>query len=442
MFMKKILQFKLKLLAKLYLWRWRPRVVGITGSVGKTSTKDAISLVLGDKMRVRISAKSYNNQIGLPLTILGFETAGRNIFGWLGLLIRAFGRIIYDSNFPQILVLEMGSDRPGDLRYLTSIVKPNVSVITNVAPVHLQAFKNLDNVVKEKSILIENLNDNDWAILNYDDGRVRAMANATRAKKIFYGTSKGADIWASNIKFSELNLIFNIHSDNQIYNFQLRGAGEHLIYLILAAFSVAQIFKINPKIALANLARFQPLAGRGRFLEGKNNNLVIDESYNASPMSVASALDLLNKIETDKKKVVVLGDMKELGEKSVEFHQALADKMDFVDQIIFVGPEIKVTHEMLKTKLNVIARSEATQFRHMTKLRILDYKSGQSVPNLSYFEDVDQFKKELDQLIKSDSLILIKGSQAIRLEKIVEKLISSRYNKKEVLVRQSEEWNK
>jgi UDP-N-acetylmuramoyl-tripeptide--D-alanyl-D-alanine ligase len=409
--MKKILQFKLKLLAKLYLWRYKPIVVGITGSVGKTSAKDAIGLALLDQMRVRISAKSYNNQIGLPLTILGFNTPGKNIFGWLALLLKAFGRIFYDANWPQVLVLEMGADRMGDLKYLTSIVKPNISVITNVAPAHLQAFKDLASVAKEKSVLVSSLKTNDWAIMNNDDQLVRAMANQTKAKKIFYSLKSGTDIWASDLKFSEKNLIFNLHSDNQVYPLQLKSSGEHLVYPILMAFSVAQILKLDPKTTVANLTRFQALNGRGRFLEGKNNNLIIDETYNASPLSMAAALKFLKQIETVKNKVAILGDMRELGEQSLPLHQALVSQLDFVDQIILVGPEIKPVFEILKNK-----------------------------PNVFYFSDVEVLNKNLEQLIKANNLILVKGSQAIRLEKTVEKLITSSYNKKEVLVRQSEEW--
>lgn len=412
--MKRLLQWKLKILAKLYLWRYRPRVVGITGSVGKTSTKDAVGLVLANKFKTRISSKSYNNQIGLPLTILGFETVGRSILGWLGLLFKALGKIIYDANYPQVLVLEMGADQIGDLNYLISIVKPNISVITNIGPVHLQSFKTLEKVAKEKAVLVKKLTNSDWAILNYDDKRVRAMANETKAKKIFYGLDRVAEIRASDIKIINKNLIFNICDNNQIYNLQLRGVGEHLIYSILAAFCVGQIFKIEPKEIIRSLVRFQPLAGRGQFLDGKFGSFIIDESYNASPMSMNSALKFLHKIKTDQSKVVILGDMRELGKQSLKFHQALGDKLDFVDQIILVGSEIKPTYEILK----------------------------HSKSNLSYFEDVKALQKELKNLIKPNSLILVKGSQIIRLEKIVEKLISSKYNKKDILVRQSEEWNK
>ncbi|MDD3773832.1 MAG: UDP-N-acetylmuramoyl-tripeptide--D-alanyl-D-alanine ligase [Patescibacteria group bacterium] len=410
--MKKILQFKLKLLARLYVWRYRPRVIGITGSVGKTSVKEAIGLVLKDKFKIRISAKSYNNQIGFPLTILGFETAGRNILGWLVIFLKALGKIIYDPNHPQILVLEMGSDKISDLNYLVSIVKPDIAVITNVGPVHLQAFKDLKGVAKEKSVLVKNIKKNGWAVLNYDDEYVRAMANKTNAKKIFYGLSQSAEVRADKIKIIDKNLIFNIHINNQLYNFHLRGIGEHLVYTILAAFSVAEILKIESKHIIASLTRFQPLPGRGRFLEGENNNLIIDESYNASPMSVAGALKFLEKIKTNKQKVVILGDMRELGEKSFEFHQDLAAKISFANKIILVGSEIKGTYDKILNK---------------TK-------------NIFYFKNAEELDKKLSQLIKSDNLVLVKGSQAIRLEKIVAKLISSRYNKREVLVRQDNEW--
>src|SRR6266404_2785078 len=184
----KILRWKLRKLAQLTIWRYRPGIVGVTGSVGKTSTKLAIAAVLGSERRVRASHENLNNELGLPLTILGDWSEGelklisrdqpahteklRKIFFWAKVLLLGSWRLIFkDANYPEILILEYGADRPGDIKHLLNIAKPNVSIITAVGdiPVHVEFFTGPEEVAREKARLIEHLPSAGYAILNYDD---------------------------------------------------------------------------------------------------------------------------------------------------------------------------------------------------------------------------------------------------------------------------------
>ncbi|MCK4554802.1 hypothetical protein KAU19_07680, partial [Candidatus Parcubacteria bacterium] len=195
--MKKIIQLKLKILAKLILAKYKPDVIGITGSVGKTSTKEAIYTVLASKFKVRRNIKNYNNEIGLPLTIIGADSPGRSIIGWYIVFLKALKLILFkDKDYPKILVLEMGVDRPGDMKYLNNIVKCKVGVITSIGPVHLEFFGTINNIQKEKGGLIKNLTKSSWAVLNYDDEKVRQTGNNTEAQILTYGFNEKADVRA------------------------------------------------------------------------------------------------------------------------------------------------------------------------------------------------------------------------------------------------------
>ena len=151
--MKKILHFILKILAKAVINKYQPKVIAITGSVGKTSAKEAIAVVLRAKFNTRTPSKNFNNEIGTPLTILGQENSpGKNILAWLWIFILAIKLVlIKDKNYPEVLVLEMGADKPGDIKYLTAIASPDISIITAIGSSHIEFFRTIDNIVKEKS---------------------------------------------------------------------------------------------------------------------------------------------------------------------------------------------------------------------------------------------------------------------------------------------------
>src|SRR3989344_7542248 len=167
--MKTILTSILNILARLMLYRFRPRVVAITGSVGKTSTKEAIAVVLGGRFQVRKSLGNYNNEIGVPLAIIGEQSPGKNVFGWMVLIIKTLIKL-FSKNYPKILILEMGADRPGDITYLVDLVEQiEVGVVTDIGISHLEYFQTEEQIAREKTALIKNLIKAGLAVLNFDN---------------------------------------------------------------------------------------------------------------------------------------------------------------------------------------------------------------------------------------------------------------------------------
>ena len=152
--MKKILQLQLKILSRWIINKYKPKVIGITGSVGKTSTKEAIAHILQSKFKVRMTYKNYNNEIGLPLTIIGVKSPGSSLWGWIKVFCSALSLILFKKNYPEVLVLEMGVDRPGDMAYLLSIVSVDVAVVTGISHSHLEYFGSVVNIKKEKSLVL------------------------------------------------------------------------------------------------------------------------------------------------------------------------------------------------------------------------------------------------------------------------------------------------
>ena len=171
LFLEKLLRF----MAVAILKRHKPKIIAITGSVGKTSTKAAVFAVLSSKYYVRENQKNYNNEIGIPLAIIGAESGGKNIIKWAWIAIKCFFVIIFPK-YPEILVFELVVDRPGDMKYFMSFIQPMVGIITNVSLSHIEFFKTVENIAKEKRILIESFNSDGYAILNADDEKVSAMS--------------------------------------------------------------------------------------------------------------------------------------------------------------------------------------------------------------------------------------------------------------------------
>ncbi|PIR93063.1 hypothetical protein COT99_02945 [Candidatus Falkowbacteria bacterium CG10_big_fil_rev_8_21_14_0_10_43_10] len=432
-FMKKLLQLKLKIFAKLILWKYKPRIIGITGSVGKTSAKEAVYTVLASKYNVRRSSGNYNNEIGLPLTIIGAESPGKNIGGWVAVVLRAVRLILLrDRSYPRILILEMGVDRPKDMKYLLKIVKPYIGIVTKVDAVHLENFKKLSDIKEEKERLVAGLDKDGWAILNIDDQSVAGMKNKAAAKKITYGFNKKADITADYVNFSysgnsrDINnlqgISFKVSYQGAVVPILMpRSLGTGQVYAALAAVAVGGIYGINMVEAAQALKKFNPPKGRTNLIKGIKNSIIIDDSYNAAPASTSVALDLLSKVPlaAGRRRVAVLGDMLELGYMSIKSHQEIGR------QAARLGIDILIT---VGERARDIARAAE--------------KAGTDGNHIFNFDNSDEAKKFIEDRIKPGDLILVKGSQRIRMEKIVKEIMAEPEQAGELLVRQSKEWLK
>jgi UDP-N-acetylmuramyl pentapeptide synthase len=236
-FLKSIIVFLLRTEARLILKRYKPKIVAVSGTVGKTSTKESIALVLSSKFNVRKSAKSYNSDIGIPLTIIGARNAWGNPLHWFLVLLKGLSVIFSKEKYPEWLVLEMGVGRPDDMKRLVSWIKPNVSVLTMVGetPVHVEHFKSPAELSREKAKLIKVLGEEDYAILNGDDPAMSDFGSKTRGKIITYGFGLENHLVASAYTLSPDGIKFKVEHKGNIVPVSLHNIfGKHHVYTILA----------------------------------------------------------------------------------------------------------------------------------------------------------------------------------------------------------------
>ena len=430
-----LLEKILKYLAVKALRKFEPRIVGVTGSVGKTSTKEAIYTVLASKFRVRKNEKNYNNEIGLPLSVLGLESGGGSFAKWGLALFQALG-VIYlgrKKNYPEVLVLEMGADRPGDIKYLVDFIKLEVGVVTAVGISHLEFFRDKKQIARGKSALVKYLNKEGLAVLNCDDQEVRAMAKDIQAEKIFYGFSENADVQASDIFFgyekskdhhggdvSKIKGIsFKLSYDGAIVPVRLmRSVGRPQIYAVLAAAAVGIHFEMNLLEIAEALKNFQSPAGRLNIIDGIKNTMIIEDSYNAAPQSTLAALEVLQKIKAEQRKLAALGNILELGEDTESGHREVGRKVAEVAQVLFVVGD----------KARFIA-DEAE-------------KAGLDKKNIFCYDSSSEAKIPIQKELQEGDVILIKGSQGARMEKISEEIMRYPEQAEKLLPRQTEEWKK
>lgn len=426
--MRKLIQLKLRFLSWLILKKYQPTIIGVTGSMGKTSAKEAIFAVLHNQLPVRMSQKNYNNEIGLPLTIIGASSAGRNLLGWLGIFLRAVKLIVIRAqDYPQVLILEMGVDRPGDMAYLTKLAPPTVGLVTSVSYSHLEYFGDIMNIKKEKQVLIENLDSQGLAILNYDNASTRAMIEVSKARVLTYGLQEGANLQAQDIVFNftkgnyELaGINFKLNYNGSIVPvFMDNVLTESALYAALAGAAVGLYFKMNLVEIAQALRDFSLPRGRMNILPGIKHTFIIDDTYNSSPEAAIAAIDILGRIKLEETAVryAVLGDMLELGSYTEEGHRLVGTKVaqSGINNLIAVGE-----------KARDIIRG-ATE-------------AGLADNFIFYFDRPEEAGKFLQARIKAGDVILIKGSQEVRLEKTVLEIMAEPERAAELLVRQDEPW--
>jgi len=432
---KKLLYLEkiLKTMSSLVLKRYRPWVIGITGSVGKTSTKEAVFSILASHFRVRKSEKNYNNEIGIPLTIIGSESGGNSIFGWMLVFLKWFSIMVFPIKYPEILVLEMGADRPGDLKYLSSFIKLKIAIITDVSDSHLEFFKSIENVAKEKGTLARNLREKSLSILNIDNPHIRKMKSQLKSKIITFGFSEDSDVRATDIGFnyvSEENGLLLSKENRKIkgISFKLNYKGtiipvrlnnvlsRHNVYSALAGICAGIEMGINLVEIATSLENFCLPFGRMNLIRGIKNSFIIDDTYNSSPVSSGAALEVLGEIEAGRK-IAVLGDMLEIGANTETGHRQVAKIFLEIGGNIFfaVGERMKFAADELQ-------------------------KRGFNQENLYIFENPMDAGRKLQEIMRERDLILVKGSQGMRMEKVVEEVMAEPNKSGMYLCRQSRTW--
>jgi UDP-N-acetylmuramoyl-tripeptide--D-alanyl-D-alanine ligase len=354
------------------VWRMRLtnlRVIGITGSVGKSTTKELAANVLAVRYTTLANESNLNNEIGLPLTMLKVTEAHRRV------------------------VLEMGFYVPGDIAFLCGIAKPQVGVLTMIGPVHLERAGSLEAIVNGKAELVEALPPDGTAILNNDDALVRALASRTKAKVFTYGLSPESDLWSDRIEGLGLEGVsFDMHYAGETLHIHLPLLGQHSVHTAMRAAAVGLTEGLNWQEIIDGLLTPSTQL-RLVAVTGPGNSLLIDDTYNASPDSMIAALNLL--AELDGRKVAVLGDMLELGEFEETGHRmAGARAADVVDFLVVVGE-----------KARWIADEAHIQ--------------GLSSAHIACFGTAADALEFLQNKIGDGDVVLVKGSRALKLDEIV-----------------------
>jgi len=418
-----ILRVCLKALAKMTIVRYEPAIIGITGSVGKTSTKEAIRAVVAHERTVRATLKNFNNELGLPLTILGnWDSAGGALF-WLKVIFVSLKNLfIRNASYPEVLVLEYGVDRPGDMKYLLEIARPHISIFTAMGtiPVHVEFFADPESVFREKVKIVSQLSVTGFVVLNADDELVLSAHSDTRAHIITFGFSEKSEMRV--ISFSNrLDDTFQgtslklVHGGSVVPIHIPYVFGRAQGYAISAAAAVGVIFGMNLVSIVDALASYNSPNGRMRIISGVKETTLIDDTYNASPVAMKDAVDALKSISA-KRKVAVLADMLEIGKYTLVAHETL-------------GKHVAKTADILVTV--------GIRGKFIAEAAI---RAGMQKKSVNIFMSVCEAGKFLQKKITKGDVILIKGSQGTRMEKIVKELMAEPRDAERLLVRQSEYW--
>ncbi|WP_067850643.1 UDP-N-acetylmuramoyl-tripeptide--D-alanyl-D-alanine ligase [Alicyclobacillus mali (ex Roth et al. 2021)] len=347
-------------------------VVGITGSNGKTTTKEMVAAVLGALGPCVYTAANQNNELGLPLTILQRDASHR------------------------AMVLEMGMRGLGQIEELCSIAHPNIGVITHIGYNHIELLGSQENIAMAKTELIASLPTSGLAILNGDDPWLRRLQHRTAARILWYGMSDGCDIRATSVAWSQEGMSFHVDTPQGSAALRIRLLGQHNVMNALAAVSVGHALGISFEDIQAGLSRVEAQRGRLRLVNA-GELTVIDDAYNASPSSVAASLEVLERIAPRGHRVAVLGDMLELGALSVEAHREVGRRAATagVDRLFCVG---QLASEIASTA------EEA------------------GVPDVRHFSHLDELLASLRSYLQAGDVVLVKASRGIQLDRAVDVL--------------------
>jgi UDP-N-acetylmuramoyl-tripeptide--D-alanyl-D-alanine ligase len=421
---KKIVVSILTFQAKILLGRHKPTIIAVTGSVGKTSMKDAIYSILKYHHSARKSEKSFNSDIGVPLTVLGLPNAWNNPFLWFKNLLDGFFIAFFSRQYPDYLILETGVDRPGDMSKLASWLSPSILVLTRFPdiPVHVEYFATPEAVIKEKMQLANALTENGVIVYNHDDDRIKAELVEVRQQAIGYGRYLPTQFKASTdeIIYNDdvpVGIGFTVDYVGETVPVRVNGAvGVPLVYTYTGAIAVAAQCGISLTDAATALASHQPPGGRMRIIKGLKGSILLDDTYNSSPIATEQALATLKEMKHAKRKVAVLGDMLELGRFSAGEHERIGSLVaDVADALFTVGVRSRKTAE------------GALEFG-LDEAMIFQYEEGTKAG------------KELQQFLQPGDVVLIKGSQGLRMEKVVEEVMAHPEEAGYTLVRQDTAW--
>lgn len=361
-------------LAKEIVKRFKPTIVGITGSVGKTTVKESTFYLLSKFKRCIKSPGNLNNHIGLPLSILNISVED------------------------EVAVLEMAMSSKGEIKFLTEIAPPYISVITNVNPVHLQFFSSIEEIALAKKEILDGTKEGGIAVLNGDDPLVRKISADFKGKKIFFGEGRENDIRIQDLKRDgEFGIEFSIFAGEERERFKLKPVTKPLVLNLLPAIGVSLAFGLKLKDISPFIADFKPFKMRGEILN-LDKIILINDSYNSNPKALKTMLEELSWVK-GKRKIAVLGDMLELGEMEEEFHKEIGR----------IVAELKLDNLLTVGKLASLIGEEAI-------------KLGMEKERVRFFSDSESASEFLKNFVREGDVILVKGSRRLKMEIISERL--------------------
>ena len=427
-FVKKIIIFKLTFISRGILWRYKPKIIAVTGNLGKTSTKDAIYTVLKNEGSIRCSEKSFNSEFGIPLTIIGAKSGWGSIFAWIEIIFTGLSKIIfYDKTYPKTLVLEVGADKPKDISSVAKWLRPDIVVITRLpdVPVHIEFFPTLESLVEEKISLARYLKKDGTLILNGDDEKIMKAKEKLPFRSFTFGENEGVDIRASNIQILEPSdmceggLTFKIDFDGKSFPVNLpKVYSQGYVTVALSALGVAYSLGMNMVTAISELKNYETPPGRARLIPGEKNTIIIDDTYNSSPLACESGLNMLKDLPFGKRKIAVIGDMLELGRHTSDAHRDIG----------------KVAKKCASILMTVGTRAKDCALGAMD--------AGMSEKKIIEVDDAMSAGDALKAILKSGDVIYLKGSQGMRMERTVKMLMAEPDKAPELLARQEPQWLK
>jgi len=364
-----------------HFWRTRQpaKIVAITGSNGKTTTKEMTAQILSEKFRVLKTEGNLNNLIGLPLMLMKL------------------------SPEHDVAVLEMGMSEPGEMRKLKAIADPQVSLITNIGQAHTEFLGNLEGVARAKGELWEGLRENDWIGVNVDDPHVAKLAISARCRKKTFGIIQEADVRAEDVsRPSEKGVRFFLRMGKLKRPVGLAAFGRHNVYNALAAATLAAILGVDVERIVAGLETFQPFPGRGRVIVLRRNVRLLDDSYNANPDSLKATLSAFAEMKGKNRGLLVLGDMLELGPDSEEAHKKAGERIGGMKwaHLFLLGEQAGHLAEGAKA-------------------------AGMEAQNVRVVRNHQEVLEGLGKMVEEGDWILVKGSRRMHMERIIEGLVES-----------------
>ncbi len=356
--------------------RWGMKIIGVTGSAGKTTTKEMIASVLGKKFTVLRSVGNLNNEFGLPLCLLRAE------------------------RYQNIGVLEMGMSAKGEIRKLASIAEPNEGVVTNVNPVHLEFFKSVDEIAEAKAELIEGLHDPKVAYLNNDDSRVRAMSRNFSGKVVTYGVKSAAAFRVEQLQDLGLEgTAFTVHHGRRDLNLVLPLLGQHNVANAVAAVALGVVHEVAWEQIREAISEMKPEKMRGQVIKFREGFAAIDDSYNSNPRALSEMIRFLGKLRGYQRKILVAGEMLELGPEGAELHRNCGREAARAGLELILGVQGQA-REILEGAL----------------------EGGMDRSRLKFARDAVQAGDLLARALKKGDIVLIKGSRGVKLEQTLNTL--------------------